>query len=468
MQVLARGSWSLLLFASALLAQQPDEPEPAPFVGDPWQLIERDNKLIDLQWRRDANGDLEWAIAGQKDAKWKRLWGNGLADVFAMGGLAGYAVPLLHHGDLLSLADGEQHFRRLGLATDTAALAAFARAPLGKTPSRVEELDRLVAVDVLLARGDEAKAALAQIAGDEKAPAAVRARASRTAPPRERLRADELVLPERVDLCVMIDHGRLGDAHGLLGLARFVGLVSTSQVIERLKRPRLDDATLGQAESDSLLELPFELVRHLGAMRFDHSCASITWTGEVGGACTWTCTAAGSFEPVRIVSGLRGLTGSGFEVSASRASARANGVDVAARPALASHLLRDGAYSVRVHVPSGSKVLSLFALERIANVTSYELEVTLGDPIVVAEVLTMTNAEEAAAAAPMFRYLAERVAHDPERAEMLAALGTSDLPVKSERSVTKNVIRCSSEVPAAKYPFVAMGRKWVLEQGRGY
>ena len=67
MDVIARGTLPWLL-AAALLGQEPERPEPPPYVGDPWERIERENKLIDLQWRRDANGDLESSIAGAEVA----------------------------------------------------------------------------------------------------------------------------------------------------------------------------------------------------------------------------------------------------------------------------------------------------------------------------------------------------------------------------------------------------------------
>src|SRR5688572_27477978 len=179
--------WGLLPFLSCTgfaLAQEPEEPEPPAFEGDPFALIERDDKLIDLQWRRNADGRLEWAIAGDQ-AKWRPLFDDSLANAFRVGGLASFVVPLLHNGDLLSLTDGEGHLRRLQLPTDTAALAAFAR---GTPSARVEELDRLVAVDVLRSRADDAaKTALARLVDDASAPAAVRARAALAPVVRERL-----------------------------------------------------------------------------------------------------------------------------------------------------------------------------------------------------------------------------------------------------------------------------------------
>ncbi|MDO8348646.1 MAG: hypothetical protein Q7T30_00300 [Planctomycetota bacterium] len=474
----------LLVCTAVALGQQPEEPEPPRYEGDPYAQIERESRLIDLRWRRDANGHLEYAIVGAKEPKWKRVLPDDFAEVVAIGGIAGWVVPLLHHGDVLSLTDGDAHLRHVGRAIDTAALVAFARAPFAAPAQRLDELDRLVAVDVLRARGDEAaKAALARLAAEASAPI-VRTRAAAAPPLRERLSAADLMLPERSDLIVVIDHGRLVDAHELLGLARFTGLVSTGMVLSRLKRPRLDDAAIGQAESDAMLVLPFELVRRIGAIRFDHTCVAVRWAREIGGEFTWACATAGSFEPARIADGLRGLPIDGFDLTAKddgatakwaggsgaltnrRASAHSSGVDVAAQPALASHLLRDGAYSVRLHVPAGSKVLPAFALGGLPNMTAYDVQVSLGDPTVVEETLTMKSEEDATTTAGRVEPMMRRVLEQSGYAEILAAMGASDVPVKSEVEVKKNLVIRTAWIPAAKYPFVAMARKWILQQAR--
>ena len=475
----------LLVCTAVVLGQEPQESEPPPYEGDPYAKIEREDKLLDLQWRRDAKGNLEWAIAGSKQPKFARVFPDDLAAVLGVGGLASWVAPLLHNGDLLSLTHGEMHLRSIGRAIDTPALVAFARATPAASPSRTDELDRLVAVDVLRSRGDDAaKAALVRLAADADAPAAVRSRAAAGPPQRERLGAADLLLPERSDLVVVVDHGRLVDAHELLGLARLTGLVSSAMVLGQLKMPRLDDAAIGQSESDAMLVLPFELVRRLGAMRFDHTCVSVHWTDEIGGTFTWACSAAGSFEPARIADGLRGLPIEGFDITAKdggaaakwaggsgaltsrRASARASGVEVAARAALASHLLRDGAYSARLHVPAGSKLLGAFALGGLPNLSAYDVDVSFADPVVVEETLTMKSDEAATTMAARVEPLMERLSEQGGRAEMLAAMGATDVPTKSEVVVTKNVVKRTAWIPAAKYPFVAMSRKWVLQQAR--
>ncbi|HZN40191.1 MAG TPA: hypothetical protein VFD82_15400 [Planctomycetota bacterium] len=477
METFARGSLPFLLLAAAAFAQTPDETEPPPYEGDPWERIERDEKLLDLTWRRNADGDFEWSCAGAKGAKWKPMFGDSLRGAMGVGSYASYVVPLLHNGDLLSLTHGEQHLRRLGRAVDLETLVAFARAPLGAAASRIDEMDRLVAVDVLRSRDDEAcKRALAQLAGDAGAPAVVRTRAAAAPVVRERLRPEELLLPERSDLVVVIDHGRLFDAHALLGLARFTGLVSSARVLDMLKRPLVDDAAIGQAESDSTLELPFELVRRLGGIRFDHSCVSVCWTAAIGGELTWTAAVAGGFEPSRIA---QGLSPDGFEIRVGdgrhevswegghgeladrRVTACATGVDVAPRAALADHLLRDGSYSVRLHAPAGSKVLAVMTLGGIANVTTYDLQVTWGDPLLVEETFTMKDEAAAAAMPEKVGSLLERIAEQNGQGELFAKLGPRDL------AVAKNVVTTTHRTPLAQLlPELPVVRNSVIEQWR--
>lgn len=469
-----------LLCAGTVLSQEPLEQEPPAFEGDPFAKIEHDDKLIDLQWRRAANGDLEWAIAGEKEAKWKRVFGESLESVFGITGFASYVLPLVHHGDLLSLTDGEAHFRRLQFACDTRALLAFAKAPLSKTPSRIDELDRLVAVDVLRSRADEAaKAALAQLAADADAPAAVRARAG-ALPGRERLTAEDLLLPERADLYVMIDHARLVDAHGLLVLARLSGLISSAMVLQQLKRPWLSDAAIGQAESDAVLELPFELVRRLGAIRFDHTCVSLSWSGDFDGPLLWAGATVGSFEPARIAAAARGLGLANLEVAARddgatatwstgaaavaarRATARASGIDVAPREAIAKQLLREGSYAIRIQVPEGSKVLAMMTLGGLANVTAYALEATWGDPIVCVETFTMKDEAAANAMSGKVGLLMERFAEQHGQGELFEKIGPPEV------TVATSTVTSTRKVPFSRLPLrdVEAARKWLLERWR--
>ena len=479
MEALARGLSLLLMFAGFALAQEPVEPEPPGFEGDPFEKIERENKLIDLQWRRDAKESLEWSIPGRKDAKWRPMFGETLDGVLGPGGMSSYVLPLLHRGDVLSLTDGEAHFRRLGIATDTAALLALARAPLLKSSPAVEALDRLVAVDLLRSRTDDAsKRAVAQLASDTVAYGAVRARAAAATIARASLGAGDLLLPEQPDLVVVIDHSRLVDARPLVDLARLSGLVSSGMVLKLLKMPRLDDAAIGQAESDSCLELPFELVRRLGALRFDQSCVSLTWSGEIGGEVTWTAAVAGSFEPERLAGA---LSVHGCDVTPSGGGGHrfqwrdghgeltdwlvtaGTAANLATRAALARHMLRDGAYSVRLHAPAGSKVLSLLAASGVQGATVYDLQVTLGDSIVVQETITAKSDEAAEKLAAAIPRLLERFADQSElAADFFEKLGAA------KPTVDKNIVTTVREIQFAQLPLptIAAARKWLLDQGR--
>jgi hypothetical protein len=480
MEVLARSAWFVLSLSVSVLAQAPAEPErPLWQGGDPFEKLQRDDKLVDLQWRRNANGDLEWAIAGDKKPKWARAFADGLDGVLGQGGLAAWITPLLHRGDLLSMTDGEGHFQRVQIATDTPALAAFARAPLGKTPSRVDELDRLVAIDVLIARGDAgAKQALAQIAADDNAPAAVRERAAGKAPRRERLTGDDLLLPESADLFVVVDHSRLFDGRELMPLARFAGLLSTCLVLVSLKRPFIADAAVGQAESDSYLEVPFELVRLLGAVRFDHSCVAVSWPREIGPAFTCAGVAVGSFEPTRIAGALRDAKTEDVELATTddgatvkwsgvlgaittrRCSAHPSGVDVASRAEFASKLLGDGTHSVHVHVPAGSKALAPLRMYGAPKAESCDVRVTLGDPLVVEFAFTMASEEAAAEASTKVATLLERVAEQNGRLDLVEGVGAPKV------TVVKNVVQTRHEIPQSRLPGIERSRKYMLEQAR--
>lgn len=463
-----------LLTVSTALGQRTEEPDPPAYEGNPFERIERENKLVDLQWRRNGSGNLEYAIAGAKDAKFKRVFGRRLDEVMSLGSLAGFVAPLLHHGDLLSLTDGEAHLRRLGIATDTAALAAFARSDMGKAAASLAELDRLVAVDLLAARADgPAREALAGLANDASAPAAVRARAG-VAPRREHLGTGDLALPQRADAFVTINHARLVDAHVLLELGRLTCLVSSAMVMKMLKRPLLDDAAIGEAEGDATLALPFELVRRLGAIRLDHSCTALRWPHEIGSDVAWASTVVGSFQPARIAHGVRSLPVTGLEVAlaenratatwaggsaavdARLATGKTTGVDTAADEALAKQVLRDGSYGVRVLIPAGSKLLAAFTLGGFANTTTYELEVTWGDPILIAEKFTMKDDATAAAKADKVVPLIERFSEQLGQSDLFAKIGPPDV------SVASNVINCTRRMPQSQLPRLAELRAKLL------
>jgi hypothetical protein len=273
--------------------------------------------------------------------------------------------------------------------------------------------------------------------------------------------ADDLLLPERADLYVTIDHARLPDAHTVLEYGRFTGLVASAMVMRMLKRPLLDDVAVGQAESDAALELPFELVRWVGMLRFDHTCVSLSWPREIGGETTWTATSVGSFSPSRIASSVRGLQVEGFEsaLADKRATAKwtggsasvtsrvatgcAVGVDVAPREALAKQLLRDGVHSVRLFAPEGSKLIPLLRASGFANTIACEMEVTWGDPMLTVEKLTMKDEAAASAMAGKVALLFERVLEQYGLGDHIEKIAPTEVTVAS------NVVTCVRKVPQA-------------------
>jgi hypothetical protein len=206
---------------------------------------------------------------------------------------------------------------------------------------------------------------------------------------------------------------------------------------------------------------------------------SLSWTREIGGDVTWAATAVGSFDPKRIAAAVRGLPLAGFEagmaeeratakwvggsasVSSRIATGRADGVEVAPREVVANQLLRDGAYSVRVLVPGGSKLLAAFKLAGFANAIVYELEMTWGDPILSVETLTMKDDATAAEIKDKVGLLMERLSEQSGQRELFAKLGPPEV------AVAKNVVTCVRKTPLAVLKtFAAEWRARLLRNAR--
>lgn len=189
---------AVAVFAASIAAQN-ERP-------DWFAKIEKDNRLLALQWQRAADGALQWRDPAEEPADYRPLFV--LEPLLAPIGPSPLAA-LLHHGDLLSLTDAETHLQRLGVATTTAELLRFVRRPLPSALPELDELDRRIAVDLLRQRGGKDESGgLAAIAGDKKLSDALR---KRTTPPnhaRQRLAAATLPLPSDADLLIAFDHAQ--------------------------------------------------------------------------------------------------------------------------------------------------------------------------------------------------------------------------------------------------------------------
>src|SRR5262245_63393088 len=143
---------SVLVLVVSLHAQRP-----TPHVDS----VMQDKDLLALQWRRSDTGVLECALADDKEPTWAPLFRRGVLAGLQTTGTLGAMSLLLHSGDLLSLTSGERHLSRIGVATATVELRQYIAIPLPKTLTELAVLDRMVAIDVLVARS--AKDALPEL-----------------------------------------------------------------------------------------------------------------------------------------------------------------------------------------------------------------------------------------------------------------------------------------------------------------
>jgi len=383
----------VLSLMSALAVQLPAQGERDPDAV--WKSIEQHDRLIELRWRRDASGNLEYAPAANDQASFQRLFAKGLANAVDTLSLAGWGALLLHGGDVLSLTDGARHLGRLGIDTGDAQLAAFVRSAMPPHGTGLALLDRLVAIDLLRRHGTpDARKLVDELAATESLAPELRERARGAAVARIRLDATSLLVPASADIFVAIDHTRMPQTHALVAIEHLTGLLASAQVIGMLKMPYESDYLIGESESLFVTELPFELARRFGNYRPDHTCLALSLPMSEKQLWSWSVCSAGRFEPAAIeqqhaLLGIAGLKcdrkgdevalvwpGGVGRVAATRVNARSEKVEAApAAAALAERLLSAGDGALGVYVPAGSKLLELAAAQGFAGIR--ELDATV-------------------------------------------------------------------------------------------
>jgi hypothetical protein len=379
------------------------------------QRLREENRIIELDWRRDSVGDLEYAPAGAKNPEFQKLFAKGLWHAFQTTGFCGPLSMLVHRGDLLSMTDAERHLGRIHVGGSDEALLQFVRRPA--VTAETDALDRMVAIDLLRRHGGaSATAALRQIADDDKLAPALRERAVAAAPVRARLDAASMLLPAKADLYVVLEHDKLLDAHFLTELGYLTGLISSTKVIETLKQPFESDYVLGQAESEVVTEVGFEFTRRLGSIRFDHTCIALQMPSASNPKGAWSLSAAGSFpaETIGRVLPMLGVENLRYEVTSALAKAVWDGGSIAVtdklvtaqsahgalgpQPQLAASLLNTGGAGLRFHVPRDSTLLpTLRIMFGMGDLLEIDATLSFGDQAINLQA-TLTTKDELAAA----------------------------------------------------------------------
>lgn len=253
--------------------------------------VEAGGAIVDIPYRRDAQGRLGSVMRdSDSGARWQPLFGDDFVRSLQSGlGLAGWvALYGQGGGDLLALTDAGFHLGAIGHDTTDVGLRQLLVLPLPATDdgaAKAAVLDRMVAVDELVARGCQgAKVEFAVIAADERAPAPLRERARTAlatlsggeAGARRRLEPGDVVLPPQFDVAVVVDHARLPSMRWLIPFARRSGMLVTASVVARMGA-EMDEVQMRSAQGvcDCASEAPFEIVRRFGNLRVDHSVAFV-------------------------------------------------------------------------------------------------------------------------------------------------------------------------------------------------
>lgn len=340
-----------------------------------WKAVEKQERL-ELRWRRDAQGNFEYAVAAEKDPEWQPWFSEGFARALGVIGAYGPLALLGHSGDVLSLTDGERHLQRLGVSLTTGDLAAFVRTPLPEAARDVARLDRMVAIDVLRARSDaDAKVLVTQLGADATLPKGLRERASATV---ARLALDPVKwpLPAAADAFVVVRQAKMPSARYLLELGRFSCRVAGAKVLTLLKAPTPKDFVHVETESEACAEIPFEIARHLGNYRLDETGFTIR-LHEDGTSPEWTMCGVGHFDTAAVWATAPKL-GITFDLlSDTTLTVRSQGLAVASRPDFGKQLLATGDAAVLVHVPKGSSLVAYGEEFGVPGIVHADLAVTL-------------------------------------------------------------------------------------------
>ena len=445
---------SLLLLVASLYAQRP-----TPHVDS----VMQDKDLLALQWRRSDTGVLECALASDKEPTWAPLFPQGVLAGLQTTGTFGPMSLLLHSGDLLSLTSGERHLSRIGVATPTVDLRQYIAIPLPKTLTELAVLDRMVAIDVLVARSaKDALPELKHIAGDAALPATLRERAAAavtrleggTLTARPKFDAKTLRLPPEADLYVIVDNAALTSMNFLIELGRFSGMLSSAFVLDMLKQPTPHDYMTGQCESEMLTEIPFELAREVGNFRIDQICVAVRLPRKNDDQPQVTVHVAGKFDPKAIEAMLAKLGVQGqmdLQVTATGITASNKGLALEPDETRAKALLDLGGHAVRVQIPSGSPMLAQMRPFGLPPTESLDVRFGVGTHVRSEAVLTAPAGQDAERWQESTQRMMEReIADKLADAEEQLGLGAGTLALKFAPAAGKLVV--STECALDKLP----------------
>ena len=300
-------------------------------------------------------------------------------------------------GDLLAMTDAEFHLRAVGVNVDGDALGQFLLRPLpsvGGLRGRAELLDRMLAIDLLVGRGQRTAVAGLRDLAKRDLPRSLRSRVEhalarlRGDPFGTRLRLDPaaLVLPERFDVFVTVDNARLPDMSAWTAIYRRIRALEYAGIIDgrRVITPAMRNGL--QVTVDSVAELPFALVHQYGNARIDHTCLVVALRGAQPVRFAWSLQAVGDFEMHGWqdvdVSDLqwRGLpfSATSFDVDARSLRLDSGKLEAKPRPARAAQLLQGRDAVVRVVVPADSALWQEFAWLKLPSPAGCEVRLSMG------------------------------------------------------------------------------------------
>lgn len=309
-----------------VLAAQEQVPQPRELGEDlgPAELEKRweaTGEFCELVWRVNEEGRLfAWPDPSSAVAEmwhplpgWQR--GDGVdpwASWFVDSRRADAAEYLLgwmrSPGQLLGAVDAQRHFERMGRAQTDAELRQFVVRPAEAATAalrRREVLDQQVATLLLKERAVEAALGELRFLAEQSEDAWLRWQAedalhalddSHPAPARVALREVDVIVPQRAELWLYVDHARVRARSDLAERGRAHGLQWTYGCI-RGAGGTCSPFTLAGAQllADRPGEIPFELARVCGRMRLDQ--ALLAFDALPGGTprLVWAA-ASGAFE----------------------------------------------------------------------------------------------------------------------------------------------------------------------------
>ncbi|MEZ5963761.1 MAG: hypothetical protein R3F56_07940 [Planctomycetota bacterium] len=393
----------LALLTLALPAQNPAPPTSS---DDAVARVRDGGWLCAPKWRRGDDGMLQVWLLGEdaeRDDAFVPLLGEHLeAGVSSAGAIGWLALWCQGSGDLIGMTDVEFHLAALGIGTEDAALRQHLlqqSEPAAEARRRAEVFDRMLILDELRRR--RCRAAVAEIEvllRRTDLPPELRQRAETTLADlrgepskqaRRRLDADKLLLPEQLDLCIVVDHARLPDMSGLTAFGRRVSALATASILAARGLQSPSSCSMAQRSCDIVAELPFGMALRYGNYRLDHSCVAVGLTPDADAPFRVWYQAAGSFDPetwaaasapAGVAPDVPFWTGP-VTMTEDLVTGTTARVPAVARPDLASGLLADSGAAVRVVVPEHSALLARLTSLGFPDLRAAELRASIASAV---------------------------------------------------------------------------------------